>query len=133
MDNQFIRKVMLKKIFVSFTVVSSLFYLNSCQSGSSSNDSIASDPITIAAGERSFNRNCSGCHNFRQDAIGPQLSGLTTRLSATWIASFIKDPQQTISSGDAHAQELFKKYKVIMPSFSTLKEDEVNSLIAYLN
>ena len=94
---------MQKKIFASLIVLSFLFYVCSCRSGTSSNDSIASDSLTIAAGEKSFNINCSGCHNFRQDAIGPQLSGLTNDISADWIENFIKDPQQLINSKDAHA------------------------------
>src|SRR5215510_14530958 len=102
---------MLKKISVSFTVVSFLFYLNSCQSGPSSSASIATDSASIAAGEKSFNINCSGCHNFRQDAIGPQLSGLTNEISAGWIANFIKDPQELINSKDEHAVQLHEKYK----------------------
>lgn len=125
----------MKKIFlVTATLILFLFCFISCNSGNSSaSDSISSDSTTIAKGETIFNQNCSGCHNFRQDAIGPQLSGITAKVSATWIEDFIKDPQQTISSGDQHAKELFAKYKVVMPSFGNLKEDEVNSVIAYLN
>src|SRR3954453_7289156 len=106
---------MKKIIFVASTLV--LFFLNfsSCNSGNSSANDISADSVTIAKGETSFNQNCSGCHNFRQDGIGPQLSGITTKVSPTWIEHFIKDPQQTISSGDEHAKQLFAKYKVVMP------------------
>src|SRR5689334_11479845 len=97
------KTLMQKKFFVSLIVLSLLLYLLSCKSGTSSNDSIASDPVTIAAGEESFNINCSGCHNFRQDAIGPQLSGVTNDVSAEWIETFVRDPQQLINSKDAHA------------------------------
>jgi len=105
----------------------------SCKPGASNNDSIASDSLTIAAGEKSFNINCSGCHNFRQDAIGPQLSGLTNDISADWIENFIKEPQQLINSKDAHAVQLHEKYKTIMPSFSYLKEDEIKNIIAFIH
>jgi glucose/arabinose dehydrogenase/cytochrome c2 len=108
-------------------------YLVSCKPGASNNDSIASDSATIAAGEKSFNINCSGCHNFRQDAIGPQLSGLTNNISADWIENFIKDPQQLINSKDTHAVQLHEKYKTIMPSFSWLKEDETKNIIAFIH
>src|SRR5690349_12573944 len=123
----------MKKIFlVTATLI--LFCFISCNSGNSSaSDSISSDSTTIAKGETVFNQNCSGCHNFRQDAIGPQLSGVTTKVSASWIEHFIKDPQQIISSGDSYAQQLFAKYKTVMPSFNNLKEDEINSIITYLN
>jgi glucose/arabinose dehydrogenase/mono/diheme cytochrome c family protein len=108
-------------------------YMLSCKPGTSNNDSIASDSLTIAAGEKSFNINCSGCHNFRQDAIGPQLSGLTNDISADWIENFIRDPQQLINSKDAHAVQLHEKYKTIMPPFSWLKEDEIKNIIAFIH
>jgi len=124
---------MQKGLFVSLIVLSLLFNLCSCKSGTSSNDSIATDSVTIAAGEKSFTINCSGCHNFRQDAIGPQLSGVTNIVSPEWIKSFLKDPQQLISSNDAHAVQLHEKYKTVMPSFSWLKEDDIKNIIAFIH
>src|SRR5438874_4281054 len=113
-----------KRSLIILTEFLFLLYLNSCRSGTSSTyDSIATDSATIAAGEQSFNLNCSGCHNFRQDGIGPQLSGLTNKVSADWIKSFIKDPQQIIHSGNERAKELYKKYKAGMPAFNGLKDD----------
>lgn len=124
---------MSKKFLVSFCVISFLAYLNSCQSKASSNDSIATDSVTLASGEKSFNVNCSGCHNFRQDAIGPQLSEVTKDVSVEWIQNFIKDPQQLINSKDVHAVQLHEKYKTVMPSFSFLKEDEIKNIIAFIH
>jgi len=124
---------MLKKIAVGSIILSCLFYLSSCKPGTSSNDSIATDSVSIAVGERSFNINCSGCHNFRQDAIGPQLGGVTNDVSAEWITNFVKDPQQLINSKDVHALQLHDKYKTTMPSFSWLKEDEIKNIIAFIH
>lgn len=124
----------MKRLLLPALTVILFFYLSACNSGTSSNnDSIATDSATISAGETSFNRNCSGCHNFRQDGIGPQLSGITTKLSATWIEHFIKDPQQAIASGDTHAQQLYIAYKVVMPSFSELNDGEIKSIVAFLH
>ena len=124
---------MLKKIAVGSIILSCVFYLSSCKPGTSSNDSIATDSVSIAVGEKSFNINCSGCHNFRQDAIGPQLSGVTNAVSAEWITNFVKDPQQLINSKDVHALQLHDKYKTTMPSFSWLKEDEIKNIIAFIH
>ena len=90
---------MKKNILIILTALLFLYML-SCKPGASNNDSIATDSLTIAAGEKSFNINCSGCHNFRQDAIGPQLSGLTSDISADWIENFIKNPERLINSKD---------------------------------
>jgi cytochrome c2 len=109
-----------------------LLYFSSCNSNTT-DTSISSNPEMIAVGETSFTRNCSGCHNFRQDGIGPKLSGITTQFTADWIKHFISDPTKIIESGDEHAVQLLKKYKVAMPAFTSLKEDEMNGLIAFLN
>ncbi|MBL7762932.1 MAG: c-type cytochrome, partial [Chitinophagaceae bacterium] len=112
-----------------------LYFLYACNSNGETtvdNSSISKDPSVIAAGGVLFSNNCSGCHNFRWDGIGPQLTGVTTKLSADWLLRFIKNPQQIISSGDAHGVELSKKFKGVMPSFASLKDDEINAIISFL-
>jgi glucose/arabinose dehydrogenase/mono/diheme cytochrome c family protein len=131
-----IERIMKKRILIITSFAFSLPWLfSSCDTGPSiDNSSISTDSTVIAAGEASFNNNCSSCHNFTQDAIGPALGGLTTVVPADWIQHFIKNSQQVISSGDERAQQLFNKYKkAVMPSFATLKDDEVNALIAFLH
>src|SRR5437868_963988 len=114
-------------LFIS-SVLLLLFTCLACSSGIPGGDgAIPIDSATLARGEASFNKNCSGCHNFRQDGIGPQLVGLTTKVPVEWIHHFIKDPQKVINSGDKRAQQLYKKYKVFMPSFAALNDDELNS------
>ncbi|MEO6455254.1 MAG: PQQ-dependent sugar dehydrogenase [Ginsengibacter sp.] len=111
-----------------------LFYFNSCNSGTSSdNISISADSSVIAKGKASFNHQCSGCHNFRQGGIGPQLGGLTAEVSVRWIHDFIRNPKQIIESGDERSQKLFAKYKAVMPSFDALKDNEIDEIIAFLN
>ncbi|MBK5194001.1 MAG: c-type cytochrome [Flavobacteriaceae bacterium] len=109
---------MKKRILVIAAAVPALLYFFSrCNSGATEfNSSISKDSSTISAGEGTFNKNCSGCHNFRQDGIGPQLGGLTTRVSADWIQHFIKNPQEMISSGDERTMELSNKHKIVVPS-----------------
>ena len=111
-----------------------IYFFSRCNSGTSvDNSSIPTDSSTIAAGAASFTKNCSGCHNFRQDGIGPQLGGITTEISAGWIHDFISDSKKMIESGDERAQQLNKKYKTVMPSFASLKDDELNAIIAFLH
>jgi glucose/arabinose dehydrogenase/cytochrome c2 len=122
---------MKKVIQVNLVSTFLLLYLYSCNS--TDKNPISSDPAIITKGGKSFNQNCSGCHNFRQDGIGPQLSGITTEASAQWIYHFIKDPKGAIDSGDARARMLFKKYHTVMPSFLAYPDDEINAIIAFLN
>lgn len=70
-------RIMKVRILIITSLILSLpCFFSSCNTGTSiDNSSISADPAIIAAGEASFNKNCSGCHNFRQDGIGPQLGG----------------------------------------------------------
>ena len=125
---------MKKKVLIISSAVLFLLYFGSCNSGTTpDNSSISKDSATIAAGEGSFTRYCSGCHNLRQDGIGPKLGGLTAEVPVDWIQHFIRDPKKIIESGDERAGDLIKKYKVAMPSFVSLKDDEVNSIIAFIH
>jgi glucose/arabinose dehydrogenase len=125
---------MKKSILLIVNIVVCVLYLHSCNPGKSADDnSISTDPADIAAGENIFKQYCSGCHNFTQNGIGPQLSGITHTASAAWIQDFIKNPEKVIQSGDDRAQLSYKHYKTVMPSFTNLKNDEINTIIAFLN
>lgn len=121
-------------IIIAAIILQIVCLLSSCNSGTSKkNTGISSDTIVIEKGISLFNQHCVGCHNIKQDGIGPLLGGITSRVSIGWMQRFIENPHEVISSGDEHAMQLFAKYKVAMPSFSNLKEDEVQAIIAYLN
>jgi glucose/arabinose dehydrogenase/mono/diheme cytochrome c family protein len=125
---------MKKQTGVFFSVFIFALYLSACHSTAPADQNrIWADTASVAAGGVAFHQYCGGCHNFRQDGIGPQLGGITTEVSAGWIKHFVRDPQQTISSGDQRAEKLFKHFKVVMPAFSSLKENELNQILAYLN
>jgi len=108
--------------------------LSSCNTGAPGKNDIPTDSATIAAGGAVFNQNCSGCHNFKQDGIGPQLNGITKDIPAEWLAHFIKNSQQLISSGDQRATQAYIAYKkAVMPPFEALTDGQVNSIIAFIN
>ena len=108
-------------------------FLCSCHSGSSQQDIIPTDSTVIASGKGLFNLYCASCHNMQQNGIGPKLAGITKEVSVEWLRHFILNPEQTIASGDERATQLFKEYKTMMPSFTTLKDNDVNALIAFIN
>src|SRR5687767_2849960 len=115
-------------------VLTLLLSLNSCNfKTKSETNTLELDSISISKGQKIFSDNCTACHNFKQDGIGPQLGGLTTVVEVEWIKNFIKDPKTIIESGDERAQRLFEKYKTIMPSFSHYSDDELVDIIAFLN
>lgn len=115
---------------VTFSTVSLL----SCKHAKSSDDSaILTDTAAIHKGQIIFAEQCGACHNFRQDGIGPQLGGLTAKVSVDWIKNFVKDPQHIIQSGDERAQILFEQYKTIMPSFNRFSDEDLSCVIAFIN
>jgi cytochrome c2 len=86
----------------------------------------------VAHGEEIFAQNCSSCHNFRSNGIGPQLGGLTGQVSEEWIRKFIRDPKGMIDGADERAGVLFGRYNTFMPSFAHLSDEDINDIIALL-
>ena len=93
---------------------------------------ILADSVSIKLGRKIFTENCSACHNFKEDGIGPQLGGLTLIMPVEWIKKFIRDPKTVLESGDERASLLHEQFKTIMPSFPHYTEEELNGLVAYL-
>lgn len=124
---------MKKAKLLLFIYSASVFFFESCNSGNNNNNTFASDSASIAGGKTAFTQNCSGCHNFIQDGIGPQLAGITEKVPAAWISSFIHDPKKIIDEGDERAKMLYNKYHTVMPAFSSLGDEKVDNILAYMN
>jgi mono/diheme cytochrome c family protein len=84
------------------------------------------------SGQTLFAQNCASCHLLTGDAIGPPLGGITSQLSDAELLTQITQPDQVIASGDPRANALFRRYKVVMPSFAMLGETKIRAIIAYL-
>ena len=91
------------------------------------------DKKTIDEGKALFTQNCSSCHSFSQRGIGPDLSGVTTEVPKAMLYRFIRNSQRVIESGNTRAIKLLQEYKVPMPSFETLSDDQMLSVLAYIN
>lgn len=87
----------------------------------------------VAKGQDIFDQNCSACHNFRSNGIGPQLGGVTEAVkNDEWIKNFIKDPKALIDGADERAGMVFGRYNTYMPGFAHLKDEEIDAIVAYL-
>ncbi len=123
----------MKKLLFSFIISGIVtFSILSCGSGKPTN-TISTDSLTIAQGQILFNQNCSGCHGFRQNGIGPNLSGITESDSIEWLKKFIRDPKGMIGSGDPHAKEILGTYHSMMPSFPGLQDEQIDQLISFMH
>lgn len=124
----------MKKIFDLAFCFLVLLYLNACSKRTDDNPSqILTDPASIADGKTKFAQNCSSCHNFTVDGIGPHLGGLTKDQSTAWIKEFIKDSKAKIDAGDKRAVELFNTFKTPMPPFGFLTDADLNAIIAFIH
>jgi glucose/arabinose dehydrogenase/mono/diheme cytochrome c family protein len=94
---------------------------------------IPTDSTTVAHGKELFVNNCSACHNFQQQAIGPALAGVTTAVEPDWLYHFIRNAPAMIDSGDARAVKLYQEYQQYMPPFTTLDSGAVLAIMGYLH
>lgn len=117
---------------IALVITVSLF-VGACSTNRSNVADIPTDSITIANGGRLFYENCTACHDFTHDAIGPQLGGITQKVSPEWIKSFVKNPAAKIQSDDERSQKLYARYQTIMPSFSHFTDEQLTELVAYLH
>ncbi len=127
-------KMKKRKLHLSILILSLLNLFNSCQMSESYGNYIKVNDTSInIKGQKNFNANCSGCHNFKQDGIGPQLSRVTAFASEEWIVQFIKNSKRLISSSDERAVKVFNKYKkAVMPAFEGFSSDELHAIYVYI-
>lgn len=114
------------------SLVLTLFFALS--SLSSFSQEIPTDEASIAAGKQLFDANCRTCHRVSERLIGPPLAGVWERApSLEWIHNFVRNSSAVIASGDPYAVNLFNEYnKVLMTSFSSLSDEDINNILAHV-
>lgn len=94
-------------------------------------------PANVAsASERGavlFAQHCGACHSLVEEGFGPPLGGVTERLTKERLLAWIREPAKVIESGDERANALLRRYKVPMPPFSHLEDEEIAEIIAHID
>ena len=122
------------RFYIVVIFMAYLPFMASCiNSSPGDKEAISTDAAAIATGQLLFEKNCSSCHSFHQDGIGPGLGGITGKVSIDWLYRMIENPANMISIKDERAVTLQKKFKTIMPSFSSWTDNELRDVIAFLN
>lgn len=89
------------------------------------------------AGKTLFKNYCASCHakGMKSDATGPALAGVRERWdNQEDLASWIRNSQALIASGHPRATELWNKWKpVVMTSFENLSDEDIESLLLYID
>jgi cytochrome c551/c552 len=125
----------MKKIrkFLLLVPATAVVLLYAC--GSASNNEQTAAPSKEEQASTLFAAKCGMCHDFKQDKIGPALSGVTARWGNDTgkLKQFIRNSKQVISSGDPYATQLYDKWnRSDMPAFPDMTDAELESLIRYL-
>ncbi len=121
----------MKSLIACLTLALMLFF--ACKNNPPGHDPILKDEASINQGKILFDTHCAGCHNFKQDGMGPQLGGITQLQSSDWIKQFIQNPKVLVDQKDQRADSLYTKYKVLMPSYEHLGDTAIDQIIAYLH
>jgi len=75
-------------------------------------------------------RACVTCHTFGEDKQGPDLSGVATRRTVTWMKRQITDPEYMVKN-DPIAREMYAKFALQMAN-QQVPDKEVDALIQFL-
>lgn len=98
----------------------------------------AQDQAAIDAGATLFKNNCGACHNrdMKSKMTGPALGGVQERWAAfptEDLYSWIRNSQALIDAGHPQATAIWNAWKpTVMTSFPNLKDDEIASILAYV-
>lgn len=93
----------------------------------------ATGEMAIQRGMELFNLHCASCHNFSENLIGPNLTGVTSEVDKKWLAKFIANAPEMIESGDERSTMLFEKYKQYMPAFGMLSDQDMEDILGFIH
>jgi mono/diheme cytochrome c family protein len=80
-----------------------------------------------------FKANCGVCHTVgKGKLVGPDLKGVETRHSESWLLKWVKSSQTLVQSGDKEAIKLFTDNSSIPMPDQALNEDQIKSVLAYI-
>ncbi len=91
------------------------------------------------AGKTLFRNYCASCHSkdMKKNMTGPALGGVEERwadYSQEDLYAWIRNSQAMIAANHPRATELWQQYDgVIMTAFPNLTDDDISSLLAYIN
>ena len=92
---------------------------------------LSTDPAVIAKGQAVFDaKGCGACHQFGSKLVGPDLDGVLTRRTPTWVARMVLHPE-VMTKEDPTARKLFAELMVQMTNQGVPPED-VPALLSFL-
>lgn len=92
--------------------------------------------VSPDAGKTLFRNYCAQCHNkdMKSKMTGPALGGAQERWGDDEaLYSWIRNSQAMIAAGHPRAVELWNEYGSVMTAYEELTDDQIGSLLAYIN
>ena len=91
---------------------------------------------TIPTGERLFRTRCASCHTITgaeaEDALGPDLLGVTERRDLNWLADWVRAPDRMLRKKDPIAMALAAQYDYLPMPNMRLNKQEVMDILVYI-
>jgi mono/diheme cytochrome c family protein len=78
------------------------------------------------------NRGCAGCHGIGKKNAGPDLQGVTARLSKEWLHRWLKDTEGMLAS-DSTAQAMLEEWKGMRMPGQKLSDQEIDAILAFVD
>lgn len=76
---------------------------------------------------------CAACHTIGSGKlIGPDLKGVIERRDEAWLIKFIQNSQTMVQAGDEVAVKLFKEFNNIPMPPNNISDDQVRTLLNYI-
>ena len=92
---------------------------------------------SIPPGERLFRTRCATCHTVTgtepEDALGPDLLGVTGRRDVNWLINWLRAPDQMLEKKDPIAMALYAQYNNLAMPNMRLNQQEAMDLLDYIN
>jgi hypothetical protein len=92
--------------------------------------------VSSDTGKELYRNYCASCHSrdMRSAGTGPALGGAEEMWdSRENLYAWIRNSQAMIAAGHPRAVELWNTYKHIMTAFPNLTDDEIESILVYIN
>ncbi len=94
--------------------------------------------VSADAGKTLFRNYCASCHSkdMKKKMTGPALGGAEERwgdYAPEDLYAWIRNSQALIASGHPRANELWNEWGTVMTAFPNLTDDEIGSILSYIN
>jgi protein SCO1/2 len=91
---------------------------------------------SISNGEQLFRTRCATCHTVSgdeaEDALGPDLLGVTAQRDITWLMNWLRAPDQMLEAKDPIAMALYREYDNLPMPNMRLNQKDATNLLEYL-